>query len=192
MKPYLYRRNLPHWYPPNVSIFITWRLHGSLPTSFEQDIERGALSTDREKFRRSEALLDKATEGPLWLVNRDPAKELCEIIEAGEFALNLYKLHAYVVMANHVHVLVSSNAEVWQITKHLKGTSARKCNLILGRTGEKFWQTESFDHWCRDQEQFYRIRNYIAHNPVKAGFVDSPEKWPWSSAARMREIRQNA
>jgi REP-associated tyrosine transposase len=53
---------------------------------------------------------------------------------------------------------------------------------LLGRTGEPFWQKESYDHWVRDQAEFERIRVYIENNPVKAGLVKVPKQYPWSSA----------
>jgi len=86
-------------------------------------------------------------------------------------------------MANHVHVLLEPHSPLAQITQQMKGASAREANLILGRTGSRFWQDESFDHWIRNPEEWKRIRSYIERNPVVAGLVDKPEEWPWSSAS---------
>jgi putative DNA methylase len=91
-------------------------------------------------------------------------------------------LHAYVVMRNHVHVLLDPHVPLRRITGGIKGVSARDANGALGRTGKAFWQDESFDHWIRDSAQFERIRTYIEHNPVKAGLAARPEDWRWSSA----------
>ncbi len=66
--------------------------------------------------------------------------------------------------------------------KSLKGATAREANRLLGRTGEPFWQKESYDHWVRSQREFEKIRAYIESNPVKAGLVQEPEDYPWSSA----------
>jgi type I restriction enzyme R subunit/putative DNA methylase len=71
-----------------------------------------------------------------------------------------------------------------QITHWIKGGTARSANLLLGRTGEPFWQVESHDHWVRNRKEFDRIVAYIEENPVSAGFVAAPEDWPWSSATR--------
>jgi REP element-mobilizing transposase RayT len=68
------------------------------------------------------------------------------------------------------------------ITRWLKGSTARKGNLILGRTGKAFWQDESFDHRARDEVELARIVHYVEHNPVSAGLVPDPAGWPWSSA----------
>lgn len=107
---------------------------------------------------------------------------------------DLYTLWAYVVMANHVHALLqpkpsSNNNEgsevayvpLKDITKRLKGYTALEANRSLNRTGQTFWQQESFDHWARDEE-FYRIIAYIENNPVNAGLVLRPEEWRWSSS----------
>ena len=64
----------------------------------------------------------------------------------------------------------------------LKGVTAREANKALQRTGQRFWQEESFDHWVRSEGSFDRIVLYIENNPVRAGLVTKPEDWPWSSA----------
>src|SRR5207245_8898543 len=53
---------------------------------------------------------------------------------------------------------------------------------ILGRTGEAFWQDESFDHRVRDEVELERIVRYVENNPVSAGLAVNPRAWPWSSA----------
>ena len=93
-----------------------------------------------------------------------------------------YELGAYVVMPNHVHLLIRPLIAPDRLLRSLKGATARAANLQLGRTGEPFWQKESYDHWVRNGDEFSRIRAYIENNPVKAGFVERPEDFPWSSA----------
>jgi type I restriction enzyme R subunit/putative DNA methylase len=97
--------------------------------------------------------------------------------------LGHYELGAYVVMPNHVHLLVRPLVSPDRLLRSLKGSTARAANLLLGRTGEPFWQKESYDHWVRDHAEFLRIRGYIEANPVKAGLVSRPEDFPWSSAS---------
>lgn len=213
--PTFYRRNLPHWHPPGAAIFATWRLKDSLPMSavkrlrethrlLKREAERKGLSIEdldlrinKKLFAMMDEFLDRAAAGPTWL--REPA-----IANKMQDALlniyaHLYKLWAYVVMPNHVHVLVkprpaipSVNApademvSLSDITKRLKGYAAREANKLLCLTGQSFWQTESFDHWPRDEDEFYRIVAYIENNPVKAGLVLIAEDWPWSSAAERK------
>jgi hypothetical protein len=66
----------------------------------------------------------------------------------------------------------------------LKGVTARQANLLLGRTGETFWQAESYDRWVRDESEWDRIAAYIENNPVKAGLVPCAEDYRWSSAGK--------
>jgi REP element-mobilizing transposase RayT len=94
--------------------------------------------------------------------------------------LRHYDLHAYVVMANHVHVLILPHVSPSKLLQSVKGFSAKEANKLLGRTGQAFWQAESYDHWTRDEE-FERVRRYIEHNPVRAGLVGRPEDYRWSS-----------
>ena len=58
---------------------------------------------------------------------------------------------------------------------------------MLGRTGQPFWQAESYDHSVHDDRESDRIKAYIEDNPVKAGLVATAEDYLWSSAARKAE-----
>ncbi len=98
-----------------------------------------------------------------------------------EQELKHYELHAYVVMANHVHLLITPRTEVARIMQSLKRFT-REGNRILGLTGQPFWQDESYDRLVRDATEFQRIARYIEMNPVKAGLAAKPEDFPWSSA----------
>jgi REP element-mobilizing transposase RayT len=87
-------------------------------------------------------------------------------------------------MPNHVHLLLTPWIELAAITQAMKGKSSRQANALLGRTGLPFWQDESFDHWIRHPQQFEKVRAYIERNPVRAGLVERPGQWPYSSAGR--------
>jgi len=117
----------------------------------------------------------------MYLWQPDVAQIVVDSIHRG-VSLGHYELGAYVVMANHVHLLIQPMIPPDRLMKSLKGATAREANRLLGRTGEPFWQKESYDHWVRDHTEFFRIRAYIENNPVKAGLVRSPEDYPWSSA----------
>jgi putative transposase len=60
-------------------------------------------------------------------------------------------------MPNHVHLLILPNTAVSEIMRWLKGSTARKANQLLERTGRPFWQDESYDHWVRSDKKFGRI-----------------------------------
>src|SRR5262249_28501578 len=95
-----------------------------------------------------------------------------------------YLLDDWVVMPNHVHLILwpMPNHTLSEILRSRKRQTARQANLILERTGETFWQHESYDHWIRNDEEKFRIRRYIRNNPVTARLCRSPEEWRWGSA----------
>ena len=193
-----YRRNLPHWHPEGKSIFITWRLFGSLPASLlrKKLTGKNACATARngcatnapepedfpgKKFLELDAALDSAKRGPRWLADPEfAAYAEYPIVHGAE--LGRYQLHAYVVMPNHVHILLDPFMPLAKISGPLKGVAACDINARLGRTGKPLWQDESFDHWIRNSAEFERIRQYIEWNPVCAGLVARPEDWKWCSA----------
>jgi REP element-mobilizing transposase RayT len=105
-----------------------------------------------------------------------------EAIHFRERGLAHYRLHAWVVMANHVHLLITPQVQVSKLMQSLKRFTAREGNRILRVTGQPFWQDESFDRLVRNEAEFERIVGYIEMNPVKAGLAEAPEAFPWSSA----------
>jgi putative transposase len=173
-----YQRKLPHWQPDGAAL-LTWRLSGSLPRSVSVAT---AASSGRE-FVRIDRELDAARTGPAWLREPRVAAAVVESIRVAETQLRLYDLRAWVIMPNHVHLVVVPHAALCRITKAVKGFSARKATRILGLAGRQFWQHESFDHWIRERWEMERCVRYVESNPVKAGLAASVEQWPWSSAA---------
>lgn len=184
-----YRRNLPHWQPDGASIFLTWRLYGSLPASPRSTARIGCATkpsipkdSPGKKFKLLDSLLDKAATGPLWLEDPRIARCVMDAIYSGEKELEFYALHAFVIMPNHIHLLITPHVSVSRLMNGLKGVTAREANAILHRKGRHFWQDESFDHWVRTSAEFDRIRAYIERNPVSAHLATKSEAWPWSSA----------
>jgi REP-associated tyrosine transposase len=94
-----------------------------------------------------------------------------------------YRLIAWCVMPNHVHALIETN-EDWPLAgvfHSWKSFTTHKANRILKRTGE-LWQREYHDRFIRDDRHFAKAVSYIESNPVKAGLVQAPDQWKWSSA----------
>jgi putative transposase len=177
-----YERNLPHWHPEGRPLFLTWRLHGSLPVSVVKAFHESSDCRSGAAFARFDRKLNEAAYGPVWLKNPEIAQTVDDAI-AGTEESSRCVVHAFVIMPNHVHMLIAPKSSPREITKAIKGHSARTCNLLLHRTGQPFWNEETYDHWVRNAKSFERIRLYIEHNPVAAGLVKSPENWPWSSAS---------
>jgi len=138
-----------------------------------------------KRFRAIDRILDKAAFGRDWLRDTRIAQCVADALRYGQWQLKIYELHAWVVMPNHVHVLLRPRVPLARITRAIKGFTARQANRILGRTGRRFWQDESFDHWVRNAAEFARIVAYIEFNPVTAGLAKKPEDWPWSNASRI-------
>lgn len=171
-------RRLPHYHPIGHPIFLTWHLHGSLPTG--RYFPPG--TTSGQAFVAMDRLLDNARTGPLHLTDPKIAQITLDTIHYHESALGHYRLHKFVVMRNHVHLLITPSLEVSKVMQSLKRFTARESNRILGVSGQPFWQEASYDRVVRDQTEFLRIARYIEMNPVKAGLVDWPEEFCWSSA----------
>jgi putative transposase len=91
-------------------------------------------------------------------------------------------MHAWVIMPNHVHLLFTPQVSVSKLLGALKAATAKRASLLLGRTGQPFWQDESFDHLIRHGGEFQRVQRYIERNPVTACLAARPEEYPWSSA----------
>jgi putative transposase len=173
------RRRLPHVYPAGKWLFVTWHLHGSLPRGVYPP---ATMQTAGRAFVWMDRYLDSARVGPRYLAQPEIAQIVVESLHKG-VELAHFQLGAYVVMANHVHALVLPLLAPEKLMQSMKGSTARWANLALGRTGETFWQRESYDHWVRDEAEFQRIVRYIEENPVKAGVVRRAEDYPWSSAS---------
>ena len=174
----LARRHLPHLYVIGEPLFVTFRLFNSLPP--KRDFPRHLPSG--KAFVCMDRLLDEERAGPSYL--RMPAVANVAIASIRKGTPGDYLLHAWVVMPNHVHLLITPKIEPSAALGKLKGVSAREANRLLGLTGRPFWQNESYDHLVRSKVEFERIQDYILHNPVRAGLARGAEEYPWSSGFR--------
>ena len=172
-----YPRRLPHWQKESAAYFVTWRLHGSLPSSVIAD----CWTQEGPKFVRTDRLLDATASGPRWLLQPAIAGSVAKILLDGE-KKGPYQLGAWVVMPNHVHVVLQPQSELPKAVSWIKACSARDANRLLHRTGHQFWARDYFDRWIRDRIEEQRTVRYIEQNPVKAGLCSTPEDWLWSSA----------
>jgi putative transposase len=181
------QRHLPHLYVMEQPLFVTFRLHGSLPPG--REFPKESMSSGKA-FVRMDRLLDNHRSSPMYL--QAPGIAQCVVNAIQEGGSGSYILHAWVVMPNHVHLLVTPRTDVPKLLQKLKGSTARQANQLLGRTGTAFWQEESYDHLVRSSLEFGRIENYIVQNPVQAGLVQSAEEYPWSSASKCGGLKPAA
>ncbi|AMJ67619.1 transposase [Hymenobacter sp. PAMC 26628] len=188
-----YQRNLPHIMPPGATLFITFRLAGSLPLAvieqlqveyaqslhFQENPDQ-TYARQRRYFGAFDQLLDTDDGGPIWLRQAAVAQVVAEALHFRHG--RDYTLWAYCIMANHVHLLVSpfeaGGQPFHRILQSLKARTARRCNELIAGTGDAFWQPESYDHYVRNTAEMDRIIAYILNNPVKAGLVNDWTQWP--------------
>jgi len=169
------RGYLPHFDSQDIVQFVTYRLADSLPA---EALERIKLS-DRPESLRDE-LLDRGW-GDCWL--RRP--QIAQIAEESFLAFDgdRYRLHAWTIMPNHVHVLfgVPAGLTLSDIVASWKKYTARQSNRLLGRSGP-FWQADYWDRFIRNETHFDAAVDYIDNNAVKAGLAKAPADWRWGSA----------
>jgi len=188
-----YRLHLPHWRQPGVTYFVTTRLADSLPQAklrewneerehwlrargcrTPADLERLAERERREFHRhftaKFHAWLD-AGFGACLLRQAEAARIVADALRF--FDGERYVLGDFVVMPNHLHLLVTPapDHQLSDIVRSWKTFTARQINGLLGRSGA-FWQAETYDHIVRSEEQLAHYRRYIAENPVKAKLRD--------------------
>ena len=199
-----YERTLPHYQPPGATLFLTYRLFGSLPATVierlrteAKELQSRLCSIHEPKLRAAQAdyyqrylfgQWDEAIHadrvGPQWLVNPGIASLLWDSILSRDG--KVYSLHTCCIMPNHVHMvftpLLRTSDEYYSLASimgSLKGYTAREANALLERKGQ-FWQHESYDRAVRNEEECMRIIAYVIENPVKAGLVKDASEWPWT------------
>ena len=179
------RGYLPHRDEPHLTQFITFHEADALPVNVRDSWrdELKHLSDQKrmqEENRRILRLLDVGR-GKCYLRQPPVAAIVEDVVLRGHRAV--YELHAWSVMPNHVHLLVTflEGRELGEELKVLKGVAAREVNVLLGRSGT-FWFRDYYDRYMRNEDHFVQTRRYIDYNPVKAGLCEEPEEWPFSSA----------
>ena len=91
-----------------------------------------------------------------------------------------YELLAYCLMPDHLHLLASpenSGVSVSEFVRHFKSRTAFR---FKSAKNGKLWQRGFYDHVVRKSEDLQTVANYIIHNPVRKGLVETPDKYPYS------------
>lgn len=198
------RGYLPHLKVEGGTYWVTLRLYDSLPQEVLKKLEAERKEWEKQQRekkiapqeiarqwqrlykKRMHAYLD-AGMGECWLKRDDIGGLVANAIRF--FEGERYDLHAWVVMPNHGHVMVTPR-DKWTLSSiehSWKSYTATAANRILGRVGKPFWQRESFDHLVRNDQEFYFICEYTINNPVSAGLCARPEDWKFSSAFAQKD-----
>jgi putative transposase len=93
------------------------------------------------------------------------------------------EVRAFVVMPDHVHVIYESvpDGTLERVLQALKSASAHRLTGDRRRSAP-LWQSETYDHIIRTQEEPLETWKYIEANPVRRGLAEAPEAYRWSSA----------
>jgi REP element-mobilizing transposase RayT len=148
------------------------------------DLPENRRSVERRK--RLQALLDSGL-GSCVLCRPDCAKIVEDSLLFGHG--ERYRLLSWVVMPNHVHVLIQQcdNWPLWKVVQSWKRHTSREIQNILGPqtfngVGKTpLWQRDYWDRYIRDERHFYAAKQYIEYNPVEAGLVKKASDWLFGS-----------
>jgi REP element-mobilizing transposase RayT len=117
-----------------------------------------------------------------WFQHPHAAEALCRLICAERRRSVL--LHAFVVMLDHYHLLVTllGQHRIPQVVGRINSVAARQVNSAVGRHG-RIWAKRFYDHVIRNSDDFQDRMTYIHENPREEGLVDAPAHYLYSSAA---------
>jgi REP element-mobilizing transposase RayT len=176
------KRNLPHWRQPGATYFVTFRLVDAVPASVLRDWaaekdnwlkfhpepwDSATKFEYRQKFTEAREEWLDAGSGDCILREPEIAKIVADSLS--HFDGERYQLDDFVVMPNHVHVLVQpkDGHDLTDIVGAWKSFTAKAINKQLGKTGS-VWFDESYDRIVRDFNELVDVRGYIARNPMTA------------------------
>ncbi|MHB8753936.1 MAG: transposase [Candidatus Acidiferrales bacterium] len=170
------RRKLPHFERSGATYFVTFRLADSMPRAVLERFEmqkRLSLATGKRSARSVERYLD-AGAGKCHLRKDVAADSVANVLR--HFDGERYRLAAWCVMPNHVHVIFQpfNGHKLADILHTWKSYSAKTVNRQLGLSG-RLWQREYYDRLIRDQRELARAIAYVAENPKKARL----DNWLW-------------
>ena len=194
------RGRLPHWEKDSGLYFITFRLADSLPPSVLKKVAERHRILEAAKSSGVRLLPEQETEFAEYSPRR--MEEYCDrgcgscamndqrIAGAVAAALRFrdgkhYRLLAWCIMPNHVHVVVRllPGTDLATVLKTWKQFSSKAANQVLGKSC-RFWQKEYYDRLIRNEQEFSRAIRYVVENPVKAGLKNWP--WVWCADSEVR------
>ena len=184
------RGYLPHFDAGEVFQSVTFRLHDSMPqellVKWREELARESDDFEDELRWRIEAYLDRGY-GACHLAD----DRIATLVQNAllHFDGERYRLSAWVLMPNHVHLLAAPcyGHSLSSIMHSLKSYSSQEANKVLKRTG-RFWFEDYFDRYIRNAKHFENAVGYIESNPVRAGLCNAPSEWRFGSACfRARE-----
>jgi putative transposase len=189
-KEWYSRGYLPHRDRVHLLQCITFRLADSLPASVILQMERelAMLPPDRRNQQKRKKVEQWMDAGKGCCVLGTP--QVAEFVQNSllHFDRQRYRLLAWVIMPNHVHVVVDPLISMAQMVQAWKSHTSRwmlaqNHSLSLGfGDSRRVWMREYHDRFIRDEDHLHAAIRYVHQNPVKAGLCREPQDWAWSSA----------
>jgi REP element-mobilizing transposase RayT len=183
------RNRLPHWDAEHGIQFVTFNLFDALPRHVNQQIQDEAAA---------QAALIRNTRGDLTLAEKSAIRQwvearvgdsldeahgssfmreprIAQIVANAvtHFDEDRYRLLAWCVMPNHVHVVLMGVVQLERVVHSWKSFTAKQANLALGRAGP-FWREDYYNRVVRDSRELSATIDYVLMNPAKAGLEDWP------------------
>jgi putative transposase len=124
----------------------------------------------------------------------DDADYLSYLVALGTYAPRFRcTIHAYCLMTNHVHLLLTPQDATGcaLLMKHLAQRHSKRINARLGRTGT-LWEGRFHSGLVANDEYAVACYRYIELNPVRAGMVDHPSRYRWSSYKANARIERHS
>jgi REP element-mobilizing transposase RayT len=178
------RGYLPHFDAGEVFQSVTFRLADSMPQTlleqWKRELAVASVDFEEELRWRVQAYLDQGY-GACYLSD----VRIANVVQNAllHFDTERYRLSAWVVMPNHVHLLAAPcyGYSLSDIMHSIKSYSAQEANRALKRKG-RFWFEDYFDRYIRNARHFENAVNYIESNPVRAGLCTAKQEWRFGSA----------
>jgi putative transposase len=125
-------------------------------------------------------IITSATWGRRYLFQRESwAKLLIDTIY--HYRSSAYLLHEFVVMPDHIHVLLTPKTSLEKAVQFIKGGFSFRAKKELGSNME-VWQKGFSDHRIRDAGDYRQHVGYVRENPVRKHLCERAEEYPYSSA----------
>jgi putative transposase len=125
-------------------------------------------------------MITSATWGRRSLFSREPWARLL-IDTLYHYRGSAYLLHEFVVMPDHIHVLLTPKTSLEKAAQFIKGGFSFRAKKELGSNME-IWQKGFSDHRIRDAADYLRHVSYIRENPVRKHLCERADEFPYSSA----------
>ena len=176
---------LPHWHQDGKYVFVTFRLADSIPQNKlleykeekEMWLKRHPRPWDADIQQEYDQKFGKTIDK--WLDNNYGSCVLRseknrKIVEDALhfFDGKRYHLKAFVVMPNHVHLFFQmiEGYPLEKVMRSLKSFTAKAINKELNREG-RLWQSESYDHIVRDEDEYKHVLKYILSNNSELAWI---------------------